>query len=235
MKKYLFIIILQFFGSTQLKAQDMFDKGLESLEELNNLTCDYIASFLEYPDNHENTLKVFHKLQTVSKFYDEQYKKKFNMLSEFDNYKVRQYFDKIEKVKLLVDAIDIFVGNIVGYIRPGVESSTFDNLLKPLFEQFGWECKILPVQCQDIIFFEYSKGKFKMLLAYNIRPVSDGIRQGKYNDNEVCCYTYFEEFRETNIFAGYVVRGGKYKLIQFKDSQNTDYHSLTKATSRRLD
>lgn len=238
MRRYLFAIILQFFGSTLLRAQDMFDQSLESLEELNNLTYDYIASFLEHPDNHENTLRVFHKLQTVGEFYKEQYDRRFELLSKYDNYKTRQYIAQIEKAKLLVDGIDEFVGNIAGYIRAGVESSTFDYLLKPLFEQLGWECKILPVQCQDIVFFEYSKGEFKMMLAYNTRPAPDNMQfinvTGKYNDNEVSCYTYFKEFHETTIFAGYVVRGGKYRLIQYKDNQKKDYHNLTKATSKRI-
>ena len=237
MKKYLFVVILQLFGCTLLNAQDMFDQGLKSLEELNNLTYDYIGSFLEYPDNHENTLKVFQKLQTVSKFYNEQYEKRVELLSKFDNYKMRQYVDQIEKMKLLVDAIDKFVGYIVGYVRAGVESPIFDSLLKPLFEQFGWECKILPVQCQDIIFFEYSKGNFKMLLAYNTMPMPDKFKQDitkEYHDNEVSCYTYFKERRETSWFTKCVVRGGKYRLIQYKDSQNVNYHNLTKATSKRL-
>lgn len=235
MKKYLFAIILQLFGCIQLKAQDMFDQSLKNLEEVNNMTYDYVGSFLKNPENHENTLRVFRSLQTISKFYNEQYAIRFELLSKFDNYKTRQYVDQIEKVKLLVDAIDNFIGDIAGYVRAGVESPTFDYILKPLFEQFGWECKTLPIQCQDIIFFEYSKGNFKMLLAYNTRPMPDKQDlTGKYNDTEVSCYTYFKEFRETNVFSKYVVRGGKYRLIQYKDSKNTNYHSLTKATSKRL-
>jgi len=76
-----------------------------------------------------------------------------------------------------------------------------------------------------------------MLLAYNTRPIPDRFRQDitkEYHDNQVDCYTYFREFRETSVFTGLVVRGGKYRLVQYKDSQKSNYHQLTKTTSKRL-
>lgn len=237
MKRKFYFVLLALLCVMPMSAQDMFDQSLKDLEELNNITYDYIASFLDYPDKHENTLKVFRGLQEVSKFYDDQYNKRFELLSRFDNYKTRQYVDQIEKTKLLVDAIDEFIGCVAGYVRAGVESPTFDQMLKPLFDKFGWECKIVAVQCQDIVFFEYSKGGFKMLLAYNTRPMPERFRQditGEYHDNQVDCYTYFKEFRETSIFTGLVVRGGKYRLVQYKDDNKTQYHTLTKATSKRI-
>ena len=150
---------------------------------------------------------------------------------------VDQIVDQIEKMKLLVDAIDEFVGCIAGYVRGGVESPTFDQILKPLFDKFGWESKIVAVQCEDIIFFEYSKGGFKMLLAYNTRPMPERFRQDithEYHDNQVDCYTYFKELRKTDIFTVLVVRGGKYRLVQYKDDNKTQYNTLTKATSKRM-
>ena len=148
----------------------MFDESLRELEKLNNITYDYVASFLEYPSNHENTIKVFRGLQDLSKFYDDQYNKRFELLSRFDNYKTREYVNQIEHCKYLIDAIDEIVGRVAGYVRAGVESPVFDQILKPLFDKFGWNSKIIPVQCQDIVFFEYSKDVFKMLLAFNTRP-----------------------------------------------------------------
>jgi len=238
MKKLVcFTVLLSLLYGMPLKGQDMFDQSLRDLEELNNITYDYVASFMEFPNNHDNTLKVFRGLQEVSKFYDDQYNKRFELLSRFDNYKTRQYVDQIEKMKLLVDAIDEYVGCVAGYVRAGVDSPTFDQMLKPLFQQFGWESKIIPIQCDDIMFCEYSKDGFKMLLAYNTRPIPDRFRQDitkEYHDNQVDCYTYFREFRETSVFTGLVVRGGKYRLVQYKDSQKSNYHQLTKATSKRL-
>ena len=80
-----FTVLLSLLYGMPLKGQDMFDQSLRDLEELNNITYDYVASFLEFPNNHENTLKVFRGLQEVSKFYDDQYSKRFELLSRFDN------------------------------------------------------------------------------------------------------------------------------------------------------
>ena len=220
-----------------IQAQDMFDESLRELERLNNITYDYVASFLEYPSNHENTLKVFRGLQDLSKFYDEQSDKRFELLSRFDNYKTREYVNQIEKNKFLIDAIDEFVGCVAGYVRAGAKSQVFDQMLKPLFESFGWNCKIIPMECQDIVFFEYSKDEFKMLLAYNTRPAPGGFEadlSGKYNDNQVECYTYFKALRKTSTFCSLVVRGGKYRLVEYKDNKETTYHNLTKASSKRI-
>lgn len=234
--KVLFLLIAAALCSP-IQAQDMFDESLRDLERLNNITYDYVASFLEYPSNHENTLKVFRGLQDLSKFYDEQYNKRFEILSRFDNYKTREYVNQIEKNKFLIDAIDEFVGCVAGYVRAGAKSQVFDQMLKPLFESFGWNCKIIPMECQDIVFFEYSKDEFKMLLAYNTRPAPGGFEadlSGKYNDNQVECYTYFKALRKTSTFCSLVVRGGKYRLVEYKDNKETTYHNLTKAISKRI-
>lgn len=58
--------------------------------------------------------------------------------------------------------------------------------------------------------------------------------RGKYNDNQVDCYTYFRAYRETNTFVSLVVRGGKYRLVEYKDSKEMSYHNLTKASSKRI-
>lgn len=234
--RYLLLLIAAFL-SMNVQAQDMFDESLRDLERLNNLTYDYISSFLEYPSNHDNTLKVFRGLQDVKRLYDDQYNKRFEILSRFDNYKTREYVNQIEKNKYLVDALDELVGCVAGYVRAGVQSQVFDQILKPLFESFEWNCRIIPIQCQDIVFFEYTKDGFKMLLAYNTRPTSSGFEadlSGKYNDNQVDCYTYFKALRETNSFCSLVVRGGKYRMVEYKDDKKAIYHNLTKATSKRI-
>lgn len=76
-----------------------------------------------------------------------------------------------------------------------------------------------------------------MLLAYNTRPAPGGFEadlSGKYNDNQVDYYTYFKAFRETNTFCSLVVRGGKYRLVEYKDDKETKYHNLTKASYKRI-
>ena len=72
MKKLkIFVLLFAAALCSPIQAQDMFDESLRELERLNNITYDYVASFLEYPSNHESTLKVFRGLQDISKFYDE--------------------------------------------------------------------------------------------------------------------------------------------------------------------
>lgn len=152
-----FFLLFATATCTPIQAQDMFDESLRELEKLNNITYDYVSSFFEYPSNHENTIKVFRGLQDLSKFYDDQYNKRFELLSRFDNYKTREYVNQIEKSKYLIDAVDEIVGCVAGYVRSGIESTVFDQMLKPLFDSFGWTCKIIPVECQDIVFLNIQR------------------------------------------------------------------------------
>ena len=58
MKKLkIFVLLFAAALCSPIQAQDMFDESLRELERLNNITYDYVASFLEYPSNHENTLR----------------------------------------------------------------------------------------------------------------------------------------------------------------------------------
>ncbi len=231
MKKRIIAFLICFFGlnTSFALAQDV----LSTLEKLNNMTYDFISSFLSYPANHKNTLNVHEKLESLYKFYREE----DNNMPYIDNYKVRQYYDEVKKHKELIEAFVEITGNVAGYIESGIDDVTFEVLMKPIFNQFGWCSTKLSISCPDIEFYEYSKDGFKMLLTHNTRPAADYRANngfGIYYDNEVNCYTYWKEFRKTNTFCRMVVRGGLYRVVQYKDDTNTTYHRLTKATSKRI-
>lgn len=118
-----------------------------------------------------------------------------------------------------------------------MDVTIFEKLVAPLFNQFGWTSTKLAISCSDIEFYEYSKDGFKMLLAYNTRPAADYRANngfGVYYDNDVECYTYFKKMRKTNLFCKLVIRGGLYRIVQYQDDIKTNYHRLTKATSKRI-
>lgn len=217
----------------ELKAQDMFEQSLTELENMNNLTYDNISSFLGNPLDHANTLKVFEGLRATGDAYQKIVDNTVGLLSRYDNYNVRTFLDQANRHNILVKDFDKIIGVIAGYIRDGIEASDFEVLVKPLLEQFGWTCKVLPIQCPDIVFYEYSKGEFKILFAHNTRPSADYTNY-IYNDNEVRYYAYFKEYRETSMWGGAIVRGGTYRVLQYKDNTSKNYHKITKATSKRL-
>ena len=130
-----------------------------------------------------------------------------------------------------------FLNPLAGYVGGSIDGPSFDIILKPIFDQFDWSCKKLSVNCSDIIFYEYTYKNFKMLLAYNTRSEASRSQkeQGIYNDNEVKCFAYNKAFRRVDWFAKLVVRGGKYRIVEFKDDTNNVYNNLLKATSKRLD
>lgn len=105
-----FIICLLGYGTSFTFAQDV----LGTLQKMNNLTYDYISSFLAYPSNHSNTLKVYEKLQVMEKFYREEYDNAAYMATMYDNNKAREYYEEIKKYKELVEAFDEIVGCMAG-------------------------------------------------------------------------------------------------------------------------
>lgn len=222
------ILAMCMFYSMQLYSQDMFDKSLRELEKVNGLLVDASASFFEYPYDHANTLVVFKRLQLLNEAYKELQKNKYEVLSHWDNYKVRQFYDKVDKMQAITAALEELIRPIAGYNSSGIEGPNFEILLVPIFDAAGWKKRMLPIKCEHAYFIEYTFGNFKMMFVKSILSAND-YRNHVYNNIEVT-YEFAGQFAGGgSIYVG----GNKYRMVQFKDNMNTSYKNLAKAKSER--
>lgn len=224
----LFILLLCLICTIPSHSQDAYDKSLNELERVNNLLLDASASFLRFPNNHSNTMKVFEQLKKLNAIYKGIQSNKYEVLSKWDNYKVRQFYDTTDKMQAITDAFEELLRTIAGYVSGGIEGPVMEILLDPLFNEAGWEKKMLNITCEDAYFVEYSYGNFKMMFVKSTRPKND-YRNQAYNNIEVT-FTY------EGLHSGggsYYVGGNKYRMIQFKDDENTSYNKIIKAKSVR--
>ena len=222
------ILIICMSNSISLCSQDMFDKSLQELEKVNAILVDVAASFLENPYDHGNTLVAFNRLQLLNKAYKELQNNKYEALSQWDNYKVRLFYDKVDKMQAITDALEELIKPIAGYNSAGIEGPNFEILLVPLFDEAGWKKRMLPIKCEHAYFIEYTYGEFKMMFVKSILSAND-YRNQVYNNIEV-------SYEFAGQFAGggsMYVGGNKYRMVQFKDDVNPSYNNIAKASSVR--
>lgn len=224
----LFILLLCLICTIPSHSQDIYDESLNELERVNNLLLDASASFLRFPNNHSNTIKVFEQLKKLNAIYKGIQSNKYEVLSKWDNYKVRQFYDTTDKMQAITDAFEELLRTIAGYVSGGIEGPVMEILLDPLFNEAGWVKKVLNITCEDAYFVEYSYGEFKMMFVKSTRPKNDYMNQ-IHNNIEVT-FTYEGLY---NGGGSYYVGGNKYRMIQFKDDENTSYHKIVKAKSVR--
>jgi hypothetical protein len=227
MKSVLTSIMLLFpmLGYTQ---NDVFDQSLEVARQLNEYLADGIASFLEYPDSHSNTLIVYNRVLTVKDACDEQLYSRSKMSNSIlAQPKVQQYYTMIRNTKMLADAFDELLKPFCGYNSPGISQNKMNIILDPLFRAMGWNISILPIDCKDVYFYEYKTKNGKMMFIKNNLP-PDTLYSLASNNVEV---TFTYTHRPGGI---YVVGGGLYRMIQFCDDENPHYYNVVQATSRHL-
>lgn len=232
MKRIIVLLLTCSIGITS-NGQDMFDQSVQALKEYNNIAYDYISSFLYNPYNHENTEKVYEELYSMEKGYTDLLKNKAEVLYRYNNYKAHQYYENIETMLAMIKSFNDYIGSIVGYIRPGVDAPEYEIIIKPILEEFGWKCSPLSISSNNIQLLEYSYGNFKMLIARNTLPAPN-YEMRIHNDINFSCYAYFPQLKETNVFVTGTLRGGKYRLIAYKDNQNRHYYTIKRCVTKRL-
>ena len=224
----LFILLLCLMCTVPAFSQDDYDKSLSELEKVNNLLLDASASFLKFPSSHSNTMIVFNQLKKLNTIYKGIQSNKYEVLSKWDNYKVRQFYNTTDKMQAITDAFEELLRTIAGYNSAGIEGPVMEILLDPLFDEAGWEKRTLNITCTDAYFVEYSYGGFKMMFIKSTLPAND-YRNQSYHNIEVT-FTYEGQYGGG---GSYYVGGNKYRMIQFKDDENISYHKIAKAKSVR--
>lgn len=229
MKRILFILLIGVIPMSFLYGQkDMFDESIEMANQVNDLLVDAVASFMEYPYDHQNTIVVYNRLKKVAEVCDKALENKYEILRDYDNWKTRLYIEKLEHTKIVADAHEELLKVIIGYNSSGIEWEVMNVVLNPLFDEAGWQRTKLDVNCNDAEFYEYSCGNFKIMFIRNLLPAND-YRNGIYHNIEVT-FTYAGAYSGG---GSYYVGGGKYRVIQYKDDSHTVYYKVMKAQSVR--
>ncbi|OUP10298.1 hypothetical protein B5F34_05125 [Mediterranea sp. An20] len=206
-----------------------YRQACQDLDRLDNAMVDMIASFTRFPWNHQNTIVVFNQLKKQNKAYQAIQTMRYDskMLRGWGDYQITAFFNRVDKMQAVVDVYEELLRTIAGYNSAGIEGPEMEILLEPLLLDSGWYKKKLDVACEHAYFVEYGFGDFKMMFIKSILPAND-YRNMKYNNIEVT-FTY-------EGYAGggsWYVGGNKYRMIQFKDDENTQYYRVVKAKSEK--
>ena len=218
--KRLFIVFvtLLFTSLCELSAQSPLTK------EWMNAVTELTGSFMDNPYHHSNTVKIFELTQNFKKTTDEVY----NEALFSDHPQASIDLPYLNNLKGILKCLDFITASITGYIRGGLDATEWETTFHPILSAFGWTWKVIH-STSDIVFYEYKKDDFRMVLAKNIRPKKD---DGDYNATSYTCYTWDPIYKEHTNFIGRIVFGGNFQFVEYGDDTN-EYKTITKVTSKR--
>lgn len=216
---YPFVVFAQSSYSYRQACQD--------LDRLDNAMVDVIASFTRFPWNHQNTIVVFNQLKKQNKAYQaiQAMRYDYKMLKGWEDYQITAFFSRVDKMQAVADVYEELLRTIAGYNSAGIEGPEMEILLEPLLLDSGWYKKKLEVSCEHAYFVEYGFGDFKMMFIKSILPAND-YQNMNYHNIEVS-FMYEGYVRAGSWYVG----GNKYRMIQFKDDENTQYYRVVRAKS----
>jgi hypothetical protein len=190
------------------------------VRDMTNALTELTGSFLDNPYHHSNTVKVNDLTQQFKSTIDEMYRQ-VPREAEADFY-------AILNMKKIIKSLDFITANISGYSRGGYDAADWEATFNAIMPSFGWTWKVIH-STEDIIFFEYSKDNFKMVLAKNILPKKD---YGDYNAVAFACDTWDPRLKRVTSGTRRVVFGGNYQFVTFGDDE-TKYNKISKVASKR--
>lgn len=190
------------------------------VSEFAEAVTELTGSFLDNPYHHDNTLEIYEVSVKFKKALEEMYSN-VPLEAEMDFY-------RIKNMRCIIKCLDFVVANIAGYSRGGINASEWENTFLPIMSGFGWTWKVLH-STSDIVFYEYTKDDFKMVLAKNIRPEKG---EADYNACSFTCYTWQPVYKEHYVFSSRYVFGGNYQFVEYGDAI-TKYKTITRFSSKR--
>ena len=190
------------------------------VNKLTDAVTELTGSFLDNPSHHSNTVKISNLAQQFRSSLDDLYMQ-VPLEAEAD-------FNCIMNMRNIIKCLDFVTANIAGYSRGGIDATVWDTLFNPIMTGFGWSWEIIH-STNDIVFYEYKKDNFKMVLAKNIRPKKNG---DDYNANSFSCYTWQPIYKEYYAFISRIVFGGNYQFVEYGDDE-TEYKKISKVSSKR--
>ena len=215
MKKHLFLMfVYALIPLLGMNAQS------QVVRDMTNALTELTGSFLDNPYHHSNTVKVNDLTQQFKSTLEEMYRQ-VPREAETDFY-------TILNMRKVVKCLDFITANISGYSRGGHDATEWETTFNHIMPSFGWTWKVIH-STEDIIFFEYSKDNFKMVLAKNILPKKD---YGDYNAVAFACDSWDPRLKRVTSSTRRVVFGGNYQFVDFGDDENK-YNKISKVASKR--
>jgi hypothetical protein len=215
MKKHLFLMfVYALIPLLGMNAQS------QVVRDMTNALTELTGSFLDNPYHHSNTVKVNDLTQQFKSTIEEMYRQ-VPREAETDFY-------AILNMKKIIKSLDFITANISGYLRGGYDAAEWEATFNAIMPSFGWTWKVIH-STEDIIFFEYSKDNFKMVLAKNILPKKD---YGDYNAVAFACDSWDPRLKRVTSGTRRVVFGGNYQFVTFGDDENK-YNKISKVASKR--
>lgn len=190
------------------------------VRDMTNALTELTGSFLDNPYHHSNTVKVNGLTQQFKSTIDEMYRQV--------PHEAETDFYAILNMKKIIKSLDFITANISGYSRGGYDAAEWEATFNEIMPSFGWTWKVIH-STEDIIFFEYSKDNFKMVLAKNILPKKD---YGDYNAVAFACDSWDPRLKRVTSGTRRVVFGGNYQFVTFGDDENK-YNKISKVASKR--
>lgn len=225
MKRKAFIVcfaLLGFFPVQPLNAQS------QAINTLAEAVSDLVGSFLDNPSHHENTEKIYKLNDDFKNTVDKLYKEASYYYNSHSQ--VKEDLVILENMKSILKCLDLMVTSIVGYVHGGMRSAEFMYTMHPLMAGFGWKWNEIYVSSdKNLVFYEYQKDNFKMVLVKNNLPQKSG---GDYNYCTYKCYTYDSINKENYSFIGRCVAGGDIQFVENGDDKK-QYKKIVKVESKR--
>ena len=213
MKKHLFLIfvyvLIPFLG---MNAQSQI------VSQLSEAVIDLTGSFMDNPNHHDNTVKIFEHTRNFQSVIRE-------MLVQAP-YGSTDYY-QLQNMQKLMNGLEHITAGIINRHPASVDANDFEAL-NAIFNGFGWTWSVLN-STPDIILYEYQKDNFRMVVARNIRPKLNG---GDYNAVSYQCYEKSRYTKKDEMIMGRVVFGGNYQFVICGDD-TVPYVKITKLTSKR--
>lgn len=213
------IILLMTLGLSEqsLKAQSVI------INEMINALTELTGSFMENPYHHSNTLEIYDLTQQFKEVTDNAYSEVL-----YSNSRVDSDLLYLKNMKGILKCLDFITASVAGYIKGGIDATEWEATFNPIMTEFGWRWKVL-YSTEQIVFYEYSKDNFRMVLAKNILPKKD-IED--YNAVAYSCDSWDSKWRRYTTGVRRIVFGGNYQFVIYGDDE-TEYKSISKVSSKR--
>ncbi len=216
--KKILLIVTSFWGAQSLTAQSQL------INEMTNAVTELTGSFLDNPSHHSNTIKVYSLTQDFKKATDEVYTEALYS----SHPQASSDLPYLDNVKNILKCLDFITANIVGYSRGGCDAIEWDATFNPILSRFGWTWKVIHFT-EDIVFYEYSKDDFKMILAKNILQKKES---GDYNAVAFSCESWDAKWKRYTSGVRRIVYGGDYQFVGYGDDEK-EFERISKVASIR--
>lgn len=219
------IIVLSTFSQSTPQSPN------EALELVTERLNGAIASFVYYPENHENTEKVFEHIKDINEVFKYWVTTKTSVNLNIPE--IKRFYDKVDTEAPIAEAFEELLRDIAGYASRGIDGPTMEIIVEPILIGSGWTRKNLNIVCDDAYFIEYSYKDFKMLFVKNTRPKTNYSSISPVYNTITITYYINDIYNVGKIIQGgsLNVGGGLYRMVRFKDDKNLFYPQIVKSES----